>query len=1035
MDFTTNDAVILGSAVILNKTVILNEVKNLKHIIMKRILLSLTLVLLSLSAWAQYQVKGVVEDAMGPVIGATVMEAGTQNGVSTGIDGDFVLTVSGPDSKVEVSCIGYATQVFPASAVPAKVFLGEDTTFLDEVVVVGYGTQKSKDLTAPITNVKGEDLAKQVAANPMSALQGMVSGVQITQSGAPGAGPSVKIRGVGSIGDYASPLYVVDGAFMDNIDFLSSSDIESLTVLKDASAAAIYGVRAANGVILVTTKKGASGKVRVAYDGYAGVQVPTNILPMANAQQYIQMYNLAYPDTPFNTVYSTNGESTDWYQTLVKPAFTHSHSLDLSGGTEKTNYSVGLSYFYQDGIMNFCKNDYNRLNFRARLDQTLTSWLKVGFNTVVSRYGKNNPNSSVYYQAFVNPPVYGVYNDSNEAAYPVKFDSPQNYGFAAAFGNPAASAYYHNNSDTGLKTVFSAYAEATFIPEKLKFKTSYNLDFSFADQQAYTPEHFVGGSQSTSVSSMSKTYAYGLYHILDNTLTYSDHVGAHNFTAMLGQSTRMQYNAWLTGRRSGVPDFDAASRYLVNGSYKNQESGDGASRYNGLSFFARGTYNYKEKYLATVTVRADGSSKYQDKWGVFPSIGLGWNISDEPFMNGAKSFLDFLKLRASWGMLGNDNVPANDISIAGRTGVDSSALFGETLVDGIGAQTVYQNYLKWEVVTETNIGADFSMLGSRLSGEIDWYHRLTDRVVFHAPIATGGGVATLLANNGKVLNTGVELSLKWADTIGQDFNYNVGMNATFNHNEVRALEGRDNIPGAAVNGAYATLTQVGYPIGAFWGYQVDGIFQSRKEALAEGVPAQKDTGAGYFAYHDFAGAEDGGPDGKITDADRIYLGSPLPWLMLGFNLGFEWKGIDFSMVMNANIGNKIFNAKRLNKQVFPAANYDYDFYLNAWSKEQPSYTYPSPAALTSGLMAQSNSFWIEDGSMFRIQNVQVGYTFRNVFGNGRIRVYVSAQRPLTLFGYNGFTTEIGGSPIETGIDRSSVYPMQAIYTIGANLNF
>ena len=354
---------------------------------MKRFLLVMAGLLASVAAFAQYQVKGVVEDALGPVVGATVMEAGTSNGTSTGLDGDFTLTVSGPGARVEVSCIGYATQTFAAAAVPARILLAEDASFLDEVVVVGYGTQKARDLTAPITNVKGEALAKQVAANPMSALQGMVSGVQITQSGAPGAGPSVKIRGVGSIGDYANPLYIVDGAFMDNIDFLSASDIESLTVLKDASAAAIYGVRAANGVILVTTKKGETGRVRVAYDGYAGLQVPTNILPMANAQQYMQMYDLANPDDPFKTVYpqaAASGVSTDWYQELVRNALTHSHSLDLSGGTDKTNYSVGLSYFYQDGIMNYCKNDYNRLNFRARLDQTLSSWLKVGFNTVPS---------------------------------------------------------------------------------------------------------------------------------------------------------------------------------------------------------------------------------------------------------------------------------------------------------------------------------------------------------------------------------------------------------------------------------------------------------------------------------------------------------------------------------------------------------------------------------------------------------------------------------------------------------------------------
>ncbi|MBQ2107862.1 MAG: TonB-dependent receptor plug domain-containing protein, partial [Bacteroidales bacterium] len=356
---------------------------------MKRLLIFTCALLISLAASAQaYQIKGVVQDDLGPVIGATVMEAGTSNGTSTGLDGDFLLTVSGPDALIDISCMGYATQSFKASEVPALINLSEDQTFLEEVVVVGYGTQKAKDLTAPIVNIKGDELSKQATANPMSALAGMVSGVQITQSGAPGAGPSVKIRGVGSIGDYAKPLYVVDGAFMDNIDFLASSDIESLTVLKDASASAIYGVRAANGVIIVTTRKGEMGHARVSYDGYAGVQVPTNIMKLANTDQYCELYNLAFdgttgfvPKDPANY----NGVSTDWYATLVHPALTHSHSLDLSGGTEKTNYSVGLSYFFQDGIMNFTKNNYGRLNLRARLDQTMSSWLKVGFNTVVSK--------------------------------------------------------------------------------------------------------------------------------------------------------------------------------------------------------------------------------------------------------------------------------------------------------------------------------------------------------------------------------------------------------------------------------------------------------------------------------------------------------------------------------------------------------------------------------------------------------------------------------------------------------------------------
>ena len=1009
---------------------------------MKRLATILAFALISAAAFAQtITVTGTVVDDQGwPQMSAGVFEKGTSNGTVTDLDGAYTIKV--PANAILVfSFYGFKDVEVPVEGKTViDVTMYPDNLLLEEVVVVGYGTQKSKDLTAPIVNVKGDQLSKQTAANPMSALQGMVSGVQITQSGAPGAGPSVKIRGVGSIGDYANPLYVVDGAFMDNIDFLSSSDIESLTVLKDASAAAIYGVRAANGVIIVTTKKGATGKVRVAYDGYAGVQIPTNIMKLANTEQYIEMYNLAYydpdKDKSFPTVFpaaANTGISTDWYAELVHPAITHSHSLDLSGGNENTNYSVGLSYFYQDGIMSYCTNDYNRFNLRARLDQKMTSWLKMGVNTVVSRYGKHNPNSGVYYQAFINPPVYGVYSDANVDAYPVSFDSPSRYGFGPSYGNPAAAAYYTNSTDKGLKTVFSAYAEAT-ITDKLKFKTTYNLDFNFADQQSYTPEHFVGGSQGTTVSSLEKTYSYGTYQIIDNTLTYTDQVGAHSFSAMLGQSTRMQYNAWLRGKANSVPNFDAASRYLVNGSYRNQTATDGAGRYNGVSFFARGTYNYAEKYLATLTLRADGSSKYQEKWGIFPSVGLGWNISDEDFMKDFTA-LSYLKLRASWGMLGNDNVPANDINIAGQSGVGAAAVFGDTTVDGMGAQTVYQNYLKWEVVTETNFGADFAFLDSRLSGDIDFYHRVTDRVVFHAPIASGGGTANLLANNGRVLNAGVELSVRWSDKIGQDLDYNIGFNATFNHNEVLALEGRDNIPGALTNGAYATMTQVGYPIGAFWGYQVDGIFQSDYEAMVEAQVVQPETGAGYFIYHDFAGAADGGPDGQITSADRVYLGSPLPWLMMGLNLGLNWKNWDFSAVLNANIGNKIFNRKRINKQVFPEGNYDYDFYKNAWRKDAKSQTYPSPKVLTSQLMSQSNSFFVEDGSMLRVQNVQLGYTLRKVFGNASVRMYLSAQRPLSLFRYNGFTTEIGGSPIENGIDGSSVYPMQAIYTFGINANF
>lgn len=994
-----------------------------------KLLVLLALVLVSFQGFAQnVTVTGhVYDDGSLPQMGAAVFEKGTSNGTVTDMDGYYSISVA------EGAVLVFSFQGFKdveesvSGRTLIDVYMSVDNSFLDEAVVVGYGTQKSKDLTAPIVTVKGEELTRQTASNPMSALQGMVSGVQIIQSGAPGAGPSVKVRGVGSIGDYAAPLYVVDGTFVDNIDFLSSSDIESLTVLKDASAAAIYGVRAANGVVLVTTRKGSAGHTDISYEGYGGVQIPVNIMKLANRDQYVELMNLANQNTlgwtPLDA--SSYPGDTDWYAQLVRPAATTGHSLDFSGANGGTSYSMGLSYLYQDGIMDNATNNYERLNFRARVDSKLNSWLKVGMNTVLSRYGQHDYNSNAYYQAFINPPVYNVYSDDNTAAYPVAFDSPQLYGFGNSYGNPVAFAYYNNSKQDGLKGVFSAYAQIDFIPEKLNFKTSYNLDYAGYDAQNYTPEYYVGGSQGTSVSVLSKTFGYHTNQILDNLLTYQDRIGNHDFSLMLGQSVRSQFASSLTGRVNSVPGFDDQSIYLVNGSYKNQFATDAASRYNGLSFFARGTYSYDGKYLATLTFRADGSSKYQKKWGYFPSVGLGWNISDEDFMQ-EQDVVDYLKLRVSWGMLGNDNVPANSILTVGSSGVGSSAVFGDTLVDGVGAQTVYQNYLEWEVVTESNVGLDFAFLSNRLRGELDLYNRLTSNVVFEAPIATGGGTANLLANNGKVLNQGVELSLTWSDEVG-DFGYSVSGNATVNRNSVLELEGRDYIPGASVAGNYATRTQVGYPIGAFWGYEIDGVYASEAEALRDPV-AQTIKDAGYFKYKDQNG------DNKIDEEDKTYLGSPNPWLMMGFNFACNWRGWDFSALVNVSVGGKILNAKRMQRGTFSDSNYDLDFYENAWRADAKSDSYPSPEAANSSFTQQANSFYVEDASSLRIQNIQLGYTFSNLKWMSSARVYVSAQRPLSLFDYNGFTTEIGGSPIASGIDNS-VYPMQAIYTAGVNLKF
>ena len=445
------------------------------NITMKRYLIIMMFSVVSVLAMAQRtDVTGRVTDGSGePLAGVFVLEKDTDNGTSTDASGRYSIKVPS-DASLIFTSIGFKELIVPVSGYTIiDITLEEDSQMLDETVVIGYGSQKSRDLTAPIVNIKGDDLTRHVASSPMSGIQGRVPGVQITGSGAPGASPSVKIRGSGSIGDYAQPLYIVDGAFVDNLDFISPNDIEDMTVLKDASASAIYGVRAANGVVIITTRHGTKGAPAILYDGYVGVQIPVNVMKLANKSQYIGLLNEANssvagyePKDP-----SKLPAGVDWYSVLLRNAMTQNHSLGVSGATDKTNYSAGLSYFNQEGILN-AENAYDRLNFRSKLDQTVNSWLSVGVNIVLSRYTRTSSDNNAFFQAFVNPPVYDIYNDANEAAYPVKYDSPQLYGFGNSYANPVAVARYNENSEKGTNLVFSTYAQLSFLNGKLNFKTS-----------------------------------------------------------------------------------------------------------------------------------------------------------------------------------------------------------------------------------------------------------------------------------------------------------------------------------------------------------------------------------------------------------------------------------------------------------------------------------------------------------------------------------------------------------------------------------
>jgi len=980
--------------------------------------------------WAQtIHVTGTITDAKTnePLIGATVVVKGTTNGAITDVTGQFMLEAPS-NATLSISFISYNSQEITLNGQTNLNIQLEPQSFdIEQVVVVGYGSQKMKDLTAPIVSVKGEDLSRQVAANPMQALQGKMTGVQIINDGSPGSSSTVKIRGVGSVGDYATPLYIVDGVFVENIDFLNNGDIEDITVLKDASAAAIYGVRAANGVVLVTTRKGKSGKAIVSYDGYAGWQVPVNIMPLASTNEYVTLLNEANKNidgyVPKNA--TDYPASTDWYAELVHPAFMQNHTLDISGGTEKGNYSLGVNYFYQDGIME-AENDYERINLRGRFEQKINPWLKIGLNTIISSYNQQKADNNAFFSAFVNPPVYKPYDDANTDAYPVKFGSPQQYGFGNQYGNPLATAYYNDDYEKGYKVISAVFAEMNLYKDILTFKTSLNQELQFWNTRDYTPQYLVGGSQGLSNSSLTKSAWNSSKQIMDNLLTYKDKAGLSSYSVLLGQSSRIEKDNNLYGSAINVPGYDDQAKYLVNGSATNRNAWDGGNRYQGLSFFTRATWNYDEKYLATATFRADGSSKYQDKWGYFPSLGLGWVMSSEPFIKNLNSF-DYLKLRASWGMLGNDNIPANSTYILGESGSGSSGVFGDELVDGVGAQTVYQNYLKWEVVNEFDLGVDFAFKGNVWRGEIDYYHRTTNNVVFYAPIATGGGVAQLLGNNGSVLNSGIEVAIHYNKNLNMNSSLGISLNATTIHNEVTELNNRDYIPGGMVRGNYTTRTQVGHPIGSFYGYEIAGVYASETEALQDPV-SQVIKDKGFFKYKDQNG------DKVITEDDKVFLGSPIPKVMTGLDVVYTYKQFDASMTIQGQFGNKVINAKRMNRDVFVDGNYDKDFYDNRWTSSNKSNKYPSAEAYNYSFTQQANTFFVEDAWYIRIQNIQLGYNIKNIPNISLLRFYVSAQRPFTYFTYNGFTPEVGGDPINSGID-TSVYPMQAIYTVGAKINF
>jgi TonB-linked SusC/RagA family outer membrane protein len=990
----------------------------------------------------QTTVKGSVMSEAGSALpNVSVQVKGTTTGTATDSSGNFSIVVPDANAVLVFSSVGYTEKEEALNGrSELAVVLTASSQSLEQVVVIGYGRQRKSDLTGSVAVLTSSDLSYQATANAAQSLQGKVAGVQVTNQGAPGTSPTIRIRGLGSVRSNVDPLYVVDGVLTNDISFLSNNDIESMSILKDASASAIYGIRAANGVVVITTKRGKSGKANIYYSGYAGVQKVTNRVQLANGSEYIELLNekdkiAAARANNSNPTLRNPGDypnSTNWYDEILRNnAMIQNHELGFSGGTENVQYALGGGYFRQEGIAK--GNQYERINVRGAVDAKVTSFLKVGGNLTVSGTESDNLPNGLFSSAYVGPSSVPVRGEDGSFSDLTEFGS---------FGNPAASLFYNRNRTKGLRLVGGVYAEV-YLMKGLTFKSAYGIDRTNSDNRIYIPRYNVSSVQRDTTQKLTKKVEDPSSYYWDNTLTYDFTINKdHRFTALIGTNIQQERIHTMTAARLGVPDYGEESWYLNLGDATGQTSDESISLYRARSVFGRLNYSFAQKYLLTATLRRDAASIFpkSNQVDYFPSVGLGWVISQERFMED-QSIFQLLKLRGSWGKMGNSRIP-NSVVIGVSTGGNYSQP-GQT---GSGVDQVGPANLLWETTNETDIALEMALLKSRLTFEVDYYNKLTKNSIFSVTVnsAVGASNTSYLDNNADIKNAGFEFNLRWKDKVGE-FNYAIGGNLALNRNEVVGLRpGTVGIYGGYVNFFPTTYTTVGQSIGQFYGRQVVGIFQNKAEIdnykTSAGQVIQPGAQPGDFKFADINN------DGVINDYDRVFLGSSIPKYNFGANLYLEYKGVDLTVDVYGQGGNKIYNAKRY-KQL-GNENYDKDFYDNRWHGEGTSNTYPSADLSSTDANKVSNSWYVESGNFFKIRNLQLGYNFsQNLtekIGLRGLRVYFNAVNPFNFFKYNGFTPEITNvdpnaainqrvDAISQGVDNN-VYPMSAIYNFGININ-
>jgi len=1052
---------------------------------------------------ATKKITGTVVDAQGAVIGASVVEKGTSNGTVTDFDGNFTLNVS-PGATIVISYIGYQTQeIAVGSRDNFSITMNEDDSVLEEVVVVGYGTMKKKLVTGATVQVKGEDIAKLNTTNALEAMQSSTPGVQITQSSSqPGKGYKVYIRGIGTTGNSA-PLYVIDGVAGGSLDGINPADIESIDVLKDAASAAIYGSRAANGVILVTTKQGKEGKIELSYNGAMGWSNAYKRPQLLNAKQYMNIIDeytfntsgskLNWSDyVPAEILSKVNAgwEGTDWWDVFAnKNAVQQNHSVTLTGGSDRSKFAMSYTYTGNEGIMGADKASfYKRHTIRINSDHVLLKAkdfdvITIGENISIGYNKSHDLAEDGMYWSYIhsllqtvpllpqyadNGDIYNFQDPEGNITYgkgwnPIMFNNPWENLSKGGFNSMAESRNF-NASATGFLTI---------QPIKgLRFRSQFNYNWSAGAYRSYgEPRAPSDGASIVNSYSASQSTWLNTSFSIENTLTYDlPMLGGHKISAMVGQS--FQSSAWSTNlgasnkvvygeQLATLKGWDSAwmSNFKLASVTDASVTGNPNDEEYLASWFGRATWDYNEKYMATVTMRYDGSSIFPDghRWGLFPSISAGWVMTNEKFMEKTKSWLDFFKIRASWGQNGNCSISKYQyLATIAQSGSanDSGYKFGSdmtTSVAGIPNTGAYANIvpnpdLTWETSEQLDFGFDARLLDSRLGINFDWYKKTTkDWLITGQQIAIQGTNPAAI-NGGDVQNTGIELALTWNDRIGKDFSYNIGVNLATNKNKVTRIANEDHYidgPGGVLSQGteFVYRAEEGKPIGYFFGMSYSGIWQNQEQidaARKAGKAVLDNAQPGDMIWDDWNG------DGVITYAesdicDRHEIGNPNPDVMLGINLGCSWKGFDFAVNGAGAFGQQIMRSYR---SFGDAAYQNYDTtILNRWHGEGTSNTEPRMSAT-----GHQNTIWVstrymENADYFKIKTVTLGYDFKKLWKScpfQQLRFYVQAQNLHTFTKYTGLDPEVGnsagGSGWASGIDLG-LYPPSRTYLVGASIKF